>query len=138
MSGGDLSHSDLTKINWNRTTPEAFASSLILQKHALQSDLSGPGHIFFMQKKSPMTSDFSQRVHWTTIEAHWIHLDTWNFLKFISKQWNKNAEKPKKDKNAEKQKKEDKNAEKPKKKIKMQINKKKNMNLLDGKSSQYW
>ena len=66
-----------------------------------------------------MTSDFSQRVHRTSIEAHWIHLDTWNFFEIYFKAMKQKCRKTKKKIKMQKNK---------KKKIKMQKNQKKDKN----------
>ena len=134
MSGGDLSHSGFTKINWNRTTPEAFASSLILQKHALAKWFEWPWPHFLCRRKAQWLQTFLSEYTGHRLKPTgytWTLGTFWNLFQSNETKMQKNQ---KKDKNAEKQKKEDKNAEKPKKhktaekpkkKIKMQIKQKK-------------
>ena len=89
----------------------------------LQSDLSGPGHIFYVEEKPNDFRLFSA----STPDIDWSPLDTLGHLELFeiyfkamkqkrrkTKKKIKTQKNQKKDKNAEKQKK-DKNAEKPKK-----------------------
>ena len=89
----------------------------------LQSDLSGPGHTFYVEEKPNDFRLFSA----STPDIDWSPLDTLGHLELFEIYFKAMKQKcrktKKKDKNAEKQKK-DKNAEKPKK-IKTQKNQKK-------------
>lgn len=106
MSGGDLSHSDLTKINWNRTTPEAFASSLILQKHALAKWFEWPWPHFLCRRKAQWLQTFLSEYTGHRLKPTgytWTLGTFWNLFQSNETKMQKNQ---KKDKNADKQKKE--------------------------------
>lgn len=106
MSGGDLSHSDLTKINWNRTTPEAFASSLILQKHALAKWFEWPWPHLLCKRKAQWLQTFLSEYTGHRLKPTgytWTLGTFWNLFQSNETKMQKNQ---KKDKNADKQKKE--------------------------------